>query len=93
MVEIFEQEAKINVITDQWLTFFMLTVINIKKLQKGEKSDVKCMVKIALSWNGTFLYQNNWWCKMHVLADQLISFFILQVINLKKLRKGEKNDV
>ena len=49
MVEIFEQEAKINVITDQWLTFFILTIINIKKLQKGEKSDVKCMVKIALS--------------------------------------------
>ena len=41
MVEIFEQEAKINVISDQWLTFYILTLYNIKKLQKGEKNDVK----------------------------------------------------
>ena len=48
----FERKAKINVITERCLTFFILTIINIKNLHRGERNDVK----FALSRNGTFLY-------------------------------------
>ena len=41
MVQNLKQEAKLYVLTDQWITFLFLEVNNVENLQKGEKNDVK----------------------------------------------------
>ena len=41
MVQNLKYEAKLYVLTDQWITFLLLEVNNVKNLQKQVKNDAK----------------------------------------------------
>ena len=48
-VQNLKYEAKCYVLTDQWITFLLLEINNVKNLQKREKNDVKFAQNCTIS--------------------------------------------